>query len=143
MKKLEEENQRLYAHLERMQEEKEQLQYKKLLDVFDGIAGIKSQYLLSEIFEEVMNGNGVEPAKLIGKLKNLFHYLRIMGIEPSTYGFEISEEVEISREVLKEKFTLTSPLSKSEENVKIKILKNGWIVDGKNLIYPLAEEVTE
>lgn len=141
LQELKKDNQRLYAHLERMQEEKEQLQYKKLLDVFETISGKSSQYLLSEIFDEVMKSRNEENSLLIGKLKNLFHYFRLVEIEPTTYGFEIGEEFEITRESLKEKFALTSPLSSSDPIIKIKILKSGWVMNGKMLVYPLVEEI--
>ncbi|MDF0728895.1 hypothetical protein PY093_19980 [Cytobacillus sp. S13-E01] len=141
LQELELENQRLYSHLERLQQEKEQLQYKKLFDLFEGIAGKKSQYLLSEIFDEINNSE--EGTMLNGKVKNLFNYLRMSGIEPTTYGFDIGEELDITREALKDKFSISSPLTNEAEKVKIKILKRGWTIEGKTIIYPLVEEVVE
>ncbi|MFD2446598.1 hypothetical protein ACFSO7_21905 [Bacillus sp. CGMCC 1.16607] len=141
LQELEVENQRLYSHLERLQKEKEQLQYKKLFDLFEGIAGKKTQYLLSEIFDEINHND--EGSMLTGKIKNLFNYLRMCGIEPTTYGFDIGEEFEITREALKDKFSLTIPLTTEAEKLKIKILKRGWTIEGKTIIYPLVEEVVE
>ncbi|WP_078544820.1 hypothetical protein [Litchfieldia alkalitelluris] len=139
LKELELENQRLYRHLERLQQEKEQVQYKKLFDLFDGIAGKKSQYLLSEMFDEITQHD--DSSMLAGKMKNFFNYLRMAGIEPTTYGLDLGEEFDITKEALKDKFTLTSPLTSQAEKVTIKILKRGWSIEGKTIIFPLAEEV--
>ncbi|MCP8970908.1 hypothetical protein [Ectobacillus ponti] len=134
MAALEQENERLRYHLTRLEEEREELQYTKLLEVFEYIAGQRSRYLLSELYK----GQDQVPMA-----RNLFNSLQMGGIEPFTNTYEVGEEITMKREKVKQLFALQAPLTAGEEYVTIRIMQHGWAMNGRVLIYPLAEEVVK
>lgn len=137
VRELEEENKRLYAHIEHLELQKKDLQYKKLLEVFQAIAGKSSRYLLSELYNNVLSENELDA----GRFKNLFNELRIAGIEPITHGFELNQEIKLTKDKLRDHFMMTKPIVSEETQVTIRLVRQGWAMNGRVLVSPLAEEV--
>ncbi|MFJ5717412.1 hypothetical protein [Neobacillus sp. NPDC093127] len=133
---LEEENKRLYVHIDKMEQEREVLQDRKITEFLKLIGGQESRYLLSDLYEDSVS------EVHFGKVKNLFNFFQMFGIEPFNYGFKLGEEVTVTKQELAQKYNLSGVLGAVEQEIKVRIVRHGWLLNDKVIVLPLVEEVS-
>lgn len=130
-----------------LQQEKEKVilaEEKAYSKIIQAIGGESSNYLLSDLYEESQGTAPYNESKSRGKLINLFSYLGVaIDLEEYSNNQEINSVFTINKEELIKNYRIDVPISSSEEFIKVKLLKYGWLINGKVVVPPLVTEIKE
>ncbi|WP_413404967.1 hypothetical protein [Paenibacillus amylolyticus] len=138
----EEEIVRLKQTLEQEKLKTEEAKEKTLVKLITALAGSKARYLMSDLFEESLGIKPNNPVISTGRLINLFSTLDlVIGLEPYTDGRELNQTFTIQRNELTKTFEVNAPIQSQEDEIAIKIIKYGWMLDNKVVVSPLVAEI--
>ncbi|MBY6268613.1 hypothetical protein [Parageobacillus thermoglucosidasius] len=140
---LREENERLYMEIEQIKQQQTEIEWKRLKQFIQAVGGNQHHYLLSELYEESQGTAAVDSEITRGRLVNLFNAFSLFGLEPTAYGYEIGQELTLTRQELRERFMMLHPIASSTNEVRVKITRYGWMIYGQVIVQPLVEEVAE
>ncbi|RAK20374.1 hypothetical protein B0I26_10425 [Anoxybacillus vitaminiphilus] len=140
---LREENERLYMEIEQIKQQQAEIEWKRFKQFVQAVGGNQHHYLLSELYEESQGATAVDSEITRGRLVNLFNAFSLFGLEPTAYGYEIGQELTITRQELRERFMMLHPIASSTNEVRVKITRYGWMIYGQVIVQPLVEEVAE
>lgn len=128
-----------------IQQEKEKVSlaeekaYKKILQAIGGESG---NYLLSDLFEESQGNIPDNPKVSMGRLINLFSNLSLaVGLEEHSFGLSLGATFKVEKDELIKKFQIDGPIESHENEITIKLVKYGWMMNGIIIIQPLVTEV--
>lgn len=128
-----------------LQQEKEKVNhaeekaYKKILQAIGGESG---NYLLSDLFEESQGTIPENPKVSMGRLINLFSSLSLaIGLEEHSFGFSLGDIFKLPKDELIKKFQIDGPIESHENEILIKLVKYGWMMNGIIIIQPLVTEI--
>lgn len=142
LKIAEEEIERLTQALELERIRAKQAEEKTLVHLLNSIGGSKSKYLLSDLFEESKGITPSNPNVSKGRLINLFSNFNLaIGLEEYSYNREVNELFEVSRTDLVKHFETTAPIQSENNQITVKIVKYGWMLNNIVVIPPLVMEV--
>jgi hypothetical protein len=140
---LREENERLYMEIEQLKQQQAEIEWKRFKQFIQAVGGNQHHYLLSELYEESQGATVVDSEITRGRLVNLFNAFSLFGLEPTAYGYEIGQELTLTRQELRERFMMLHPIASSTNEVRVKIIRYGWMIYGQVVVQPLVEEVAE
>ena len=140
---LREENERLYMEIEQLKQQQAEIEWKRFKQFIQAVGGNQHHYLLSELYEESQGTAAVDSEITRGRLMNLFNAFSLFGLEPTAYGYEIGQELTLTRQELRERFMMLHPIASSTNEVRVKIIRYGWMIYGQVVVQPLVEEVAE
>lgn len=140
---LREENERLYMEIEQLKQQQAEIEWKRFKQFIQAVGGNQHHYLLSELYEESQGATVVDSEITRGRLVNLFNAFSLFGLEPTAYGYEIGQELTLTRQELRERFMMLHPIASSTNEVRVKIIRYGWMIYGQVIVQPLVEEVAE
>lgn len=128
----------------RLRNENERLRVKaegaSLKSFIQKAGGIDANYQLSELYllsEDMIEDDG----NTVGRIINILTMLEGFGISAYFGGRQYLEEFEIERKELAKKYTLEMPLTGTNDVVKVKLIKNGWMQDGNIIVLPLVKQI--
>jgi len=138
----EEEVKRLNIALEVEKEKSKQQEERIFSKLLHAIGGEQGNYLLSDLFEESQGMSVSNPNISIGRLINLFSILSVsIGLEEHTNGHDIGDVLLVTKKELIKDYHIDGPVISKSEEVKVKITKYGWIMDGKVIVRPSVTEM--
>lgn len=111
-----------------------------LKDFIKTAGGRDTNYQLSELYllsEDMVEDDG----NTIGRVINVLTILESFGISAYFGDKKYLEEFEIERKELAKKYALEMPLVGSNDTVKVKLIKNGWMQDGNVIVLPLVKQI--
>ncbi|WMJ16377.1 hypothetical protein RA955_17385 [Geobacillus proteiniphilus] len=141
--RLKEENQRLYIEMEKIRKKQAENEWRRFKQFVQAVGGSQHHYLLSELYEESQGRSLANLEMTKGRLMNLFNALSLFGVEPTTYGYSIGQELTVTRQELRERFMMLQPIASSTDEVRVKIVRCGWTIYGQVIVQPLVEEMKE
>lgn len=141
--RLREENERLYMELEQMKQQQAELEWKRFKQFVQAVGGNQYHYLLSELYEESQKTDPLDSEMTRGRLVNLLNALSLFGLEPTAYGYNIGQQLTLTRQELRERFMMLHPIHSSTNEVHVKVIRHGWMFYGQVIVQPLVEEVKE
>lgn len=109
-------------------------QFVRALGSKDAAYQLSDLYLISE---NIIS----EYSDIQGRLMNMFMMLENLSLEPFSSYREIGDEFEIVRKDLAKNFTLDAALEGEDQIVKVKLIKNGWMLDNEVVILPLVKQI--
>jgi hypothetical protein len=119
----------------------EEKAYKKILQAVGGESG---NYILSDLFEESQGITPENPKISMGRLINLFSSLSLaIGLEEHSFGFNLGETFKLQKEDLIKNYQIDGPIQSQENEIQIKLVKYGWMMNGIVIVQPLVTEVKE
>lgn len=140
---LKEENERLYMEIEKIKQQQAETEWKRFKQFVQAVGGNQNHYLLSELYEESQGLTREDLEITRGRLINLFNALSLFGLEPTAYGYEIGQELTLTRQELREKFMMMQQIVSPTNEVCVKIVRYGWMLYGQVIVQPLVEEVVK
>ncbi|MEC1526069.1 hypothetical protein P9D43_29180 [Neobacillus niacini] len=144
LKIAEEEINRLKSALQQEKEKVEQVEEKAYQKVLQAIGGESSNYLLSDLFEESQGKAPSNPNISAGRLINLFSSLSLaIGLEEHSNGYELGDTFSVGKDELIKNYRIDGPVTSQGDEIKIKLLKYGWTINGRVVIQPLVTEIKE
>lgn len=144
LKIAEEEIDRLKSALQQEKEKVVQTEEKAYQNVLQAIGGESSNYLLSDLFEESQGKVPSNPNISAGRLINLFSSLSLaIGLEEHSNGHELGDTFLVGKDELIKNYRIDGPVTSQSDEIKIKLLKYGWSINGKVVIQPLVTEIKE
>lgn len=144
LKLAEEEINRLKLALQQEKEKVELAEEKAFAKVLNAIGGESSNYLLSDLFEE-SQGKAPSNANIsAGRLINLFSSLGLaIGLEEHSNNHEIGDVFSIHKDELIKNYIIDGPVASQKDSIQVRLLRYGWIINGKVVVQPLVTEVKE
>lgn len=135
LEELEKENARLLNEIKRLRAEGVSLK-----DFVQKAGGKDCNYQLSDLYlltEDLIEDDG----NSIGRLINLVAILESLGVSAYVGDKKFNEEFEIERRELAQKYALEMPLKGDNAVVKVKLIKNGWMLNGNVIVLPLVKQI--
>ncbi|MEK5419496.1 hypothetical protein [Paenibacillus sp. FSL L8-0708] len=138
----EDELKRLNMALEQEKERVRQTEEKVLSNLLKALGGSRGDYLLSDLFEESQGIKPNNPNISTGRLVNLFSNLNLtIGLEEFSNFKEINEIFIVTRAELIKNYETNGPISSDSDEIKVKLLKYGWMLNNRIIIPPLVTEM--
>lgn len=131
------ENARLKNELDRLKAKAEGPSLKSFIQLAGGRSG---NYQLSELYliaEDMVKDDG----NSVGRFINILTMLESFGVSAYFGNRKFNEEFEIERRELSKQYMLEMPLRGDNEVVKVKLIKNGWMLDGQVIVLPLVVQL--
>lgn len=144
LKLAEEEISRLKLALQQEKERVDLAEERAFAKVLNAIGGESSNYLLSDLFEESQGKVPSNPNISAGRLINLFSSLGLsIGLEEHSNNQEIGNVFSVHKDELIKKYRIDGPVDSLSDEIQVRLLKYGWIINGKVVVQPLVAEVKE
>jgi hypothetical protein len=144
LKIAEEEIARLKTALQQEKEKVAQAEEKAYQNVLEAIGGESGNYLLSDLFEESQGKVPSNPNIRAGRLVNLFSSLSLaIGLEEHSNGYELGDTFSVRKDELIKNYRIDGPVASQADEIKIRLLKYGWALNGKVIVQPLVTEIKE
>ncbi|OME19923.1 hypothetical protein [Paenibacillus odorifer] len=138
----EEEIKRLNIALDQEKERVRQTEDKVLTNLLKSLGGIKGNYLLSDLFEESQGIKPNNPNISTSRLVNLFSNLSLaIELEEFSNNKEMDEIFIVTRAELIKNYETNGPISTDSDEIKVKLLKYGWMLNNRVIIPPLVTEI--